>query len=309
MMGRFSIKHRITQPMRSPTSSLLTTGQAAKLCEVTPDTILKWIRKGRLRGARTAGGHYRIDLRDLEPHIPPSRLEDAPPEGPSGETPQCFLQRLHCWEYLSDQGTIRDECKRCVVYRVRAARCFHMADMATDVGHAKEFCRSSCEDCEYYRRVRGLPTNVLVITPDEAILDRLTAEEVQGITLRVARNAYEASAVVESFQAAFVVIDEELSPADEPRLLESLAADPRLPGVKIVLGVPRGAADARRRAGADAGAYAMLDKPFGVRRIAALIESYPIERSMPLIPNVPVAPPGGESHASNGDKDRGTEAR
>ncbi len=47
-------------------SNLLTTGQAAKLCEVTPDTVLKWIRKGRLRGGRTAGGHFRINLIDGE---------------------------------------------------------------------------------------------------------------------------------------------------------------------------------------------------------------------------------------------------
>ena len=288
--------------MRSPTSSLLTTGQAAKLCEVTPDTILKWIRKGRLRGARTAGGHHRIDLRDLEPHIPPSRLEDpSVPESTATETPQCFLQQLHCWEYLSNRGTIRDECKGCVVYRVRAASCFQMA---SEAGHAKQFCRSSCEDCEYYRRVRGLPTNVLVITPDETLLKRLAAEEVHGITLRLARNAYEASAIVESFQAAFVVIDEELSPVGEPRLLESLSTDPRLPGVKIVLGVHGSAADARSRAEGNDVAYAVIEKPFGMRRIEALVESYPIERSIPLIPNVPTATRRGESHAESGSEAR-----
>lgn len=164
--------------------SLLTTGQAAKLCEVTPDTILKWIRKGRLRGARTAGGHYRINLRDLEPHIPPGSLE-----GPSPEMPVCFPQRLHCWEYLSDKGVVREECKRCVTYRVREAQCFQMADLGTEMGHAKQFCRSSCEDCEYYRRVQGLPTNVLVITPDEALLERLSTEENHSITLGFARSA------------------------------------------------------------------------------------------------------------------------
>ena len=48
---------------------LLTTGQAARLCSVTPDTVLKWIKKGRLRGVRTAGGHYRIERRLLDPLI------------------------------------------------------------------------------------------------------------------------------------------------------------------------------------------------------------------------------------------------
>ena len=255
--------------------SVLTTGQAAKLCEVTPDTILKWITKGRLRGARTAGGHYRIDLRDLEPHIPPGRLEKA-----SAEMPKCFLQKLHCWEYLSDKGAIREECKTCVVYRVEAAQCFQMADLGTEVGHARQFCRSSCEDCVYYRRVQGLPTNVLVITPDEALLERLAAEQNNSITLRLARSAYEASAIIQHFQAAFVVVDEEILTTGEAGLLDHLSTDPRLPGVKIVLGVQHGTASARRGGRNDDVVFSVIEKPFGSRRIAAVVNSFPIERSM-----------------------------
>jgi hypothetical protein len=39
--------------------NLLTKGQAVKLCSVTPDTI----KKGRISGARTAGGENRQDHR------------------------------------------------------------------------------------------------------------------------------------------------------------------------------------------------------------------------------------------------------
>ena len=49
----------------------LTTGQAAELCSVTPDTVLKWIRSGRLAAART----WRYD-RYLENH----NLCDLPPD-------------------------------------------------------------------------------------------------------------------------------------------------------------------------------------------------------------------------------------
>jgi len=36
----------------------LTTGQMAKLLSVTPDTVLKWIKRDKLPALRTAGGHY-----------------------------------------------------------------------------------------------------------------------------------------------------------------------------------------------------------------------------------------------------------
>ena len=41
------------------------TGQAARYCFVTSDTILNWIHKGSLQAQRTAGGQYRIRREDL----------------------------------------------------------------------------------------------------------------------------------------------------------------------------------------------------------------------------------------------------
>ena len=245
------IKPRRERPIMRRNPSLLTTGQAARLCEVTPDTILKWITKGRLRGARTAGGHYRINPRDLEPHMTPGRLEEA-----SADTPRCSPEGLHCWECLGDKGVVQDKCKKCV----------------------------------YYRRVQGLPTNVLVITPDEALLERLSTEENDSVTLRFARSAYEASAIAQDFQAAYVVVDEELLAAGEVGLLDHLSTDPRLPGVRIVLGVQHGTAGAQgdeRNKDEDV-VYGVIEKPFGLRRIAAVINSFPIERSMPPDPTVKV---------------------
>ena len=42
-----------------------TTGQAARFCYVTSDTILNWIHAGSLMAQRTAGGQYRIRREDL----------------------------------------------------------------------------------------------------------------------------------------------------------------------------------------------------------------------------------------------------
>ncbi|MEU6725427.1 excisionase family DNA-binding protein [Nonomuraea wenchangensis] len=37
------------------------TSEAALTCRVTAETILAWAKAGRLRAARTPGGHYRFD--------------------------------------------------------------------------------------------------------------------------------------------------------------------------------------------------------------------------------------------------------
>lgn len=49
----------------SPTPTLLTTGQAAKLCVVDPRTIARWADAGLLLSHRTAGGRRRIRSSDL----------------------------------------------------------------------------------------------------------------------------------------------------------------------------------------------------------------------------------------------------
>ncbi len=257
--------------------NLLTTGQAAQLCSVTPDTILKWIKKGRLSGVRTAGGHYRIEHQDLDPLI----VSPRPAGSPSRQVPERYPQGLRCWEYFGDGGAVTDDCRRCVVYRVRAARCFLIAGMEPDVGHAHRFCQGSCEDCVYYRRVKGLATNVLVITSDNDLIDRLAGEEDESVTLRFARNAYEASAIIQDFRPAFAVIDAECVPAEDGELLDSLAADPRVPGLKIILVVPPGRTGRKRRQPKNGLVVNVLEKPFGGRRIAAAINGLPVDLLTP----------------------------
>ncbi len=42
-----------------------TTGQIAKHCHVTPETVANWIKKGRLKAGTTPGGHYRVYREEL----------------------------------------------------------------------------------------------------------------------------------------------------------------------------------------------------------------------------------------------------
>jgi excisionase family DNA binding protein len=258
-------------------SSYLTTGQAARLCSVTPDTILKWIKRGRLAGTRTAGGHYRVERRDLEPYIPAAEQADQR----AAQNVRARAARFpHCWELFTDNGTVREDCEQCVVYKVGAERCFVMAGLGVEVGHSRHFCQSSCDECVYYRRVQGLATDVLLITPDDNLIHKLSADEHERVSLRFAHGGYEASAILHDFRPAFVAIDVELLLNGEAGLLESLSADARIPGMRVILlatpGIPP--QEVSRLKNGDV--VGVLRKPFSAQDIAAVISRHEVDSGM-----------------------------
>jgi len=256
--------------MPSSESRQLTTGEAAELCSVQPDTVLKWVKKGRLRAVRTAGGHHRIDYRDLESFLRAHRVG-----GEAQPANQATAQPVRCWEFFSDQGVLRDACKECVVYRVRAALCFEMLGLGKEVGHAKLFCQNSCEDCAYYRRVKGLKVNVLVVSQDEDLVGNLAGEDSEDLSLRFVHNGYEASAAIHDFRPAFAVVDRDLIPDGGKELVDCLTRDSRVPGLKIILAVP--GVGRRRRKESEKDAMEVLVKPFGLDRVTAAVNRLPVE--------------------------------
>ena len=233
--------------MSSERSDLLTTGQAAKLCAVTPDTVLKWIKKGRLKASRTAGGHYRVALPDLRPFLAGFGQGEGPRAGTqatvhvsSHDGTVATAEEVPCWEYLAVDGSVQEECKQCVVYRVRATRCFLMAGLDGDVGHSRQFCHGSCEDCVYYQRLQGGSASVLFITADQNLEGQIEGFGGEEISLRFARNGYEASTVIQDFRPEILIIDLEGLPDHGFGLLDSIAADPRLPHARVILVAPPG---------------------------------------------------------------------
>jgi len=257
-------------------ATMLTTGRAARLCSVTPDTVLKWIKNGRLPANRTAGGHYRVEERDVLAVL--SHRNGKEP-GTQEVTTLCG-RPMRCWEYMNHGPG--DACKDCVAYRVHAAWCFQLANVVRGIGHEKRYCSGLCQECPYYRRVHGLPTNVLVITGDESLIQGLAKHVDESVDFRFARRGYDASAIISVFRPAWVAIDQAILENLGVGLLEALASDQRTLGARILLAVRKGTVGCQIHSRA---VFATIEEPFSADDIVAIVNRIPVE-TMPVEPAV-----------------------
>lgn len=279
VVGKGRKETGVHQTMSAEKQDLLTTGQAAKLCAVTPDTVLKWIKKGKLAASRTAGGHYRVALPDIQPFLAEFGQRGTEVIKPAGVLHPDHASRgaresdgeLPCWEFLADDGEIRESCRHCVVYRVQATRCFLMAGLESDVGHSKQFCEGSCEDCVYYQRLQGGSAPVLFITGDRELESQIECFDEDSIILRFARNGYEASALIQDFRPEILIIDMEAIPGHGLDLLDSVAADPRLPLVRVILVAPPGQMERMLQRPRHRLVVSILEKPHVCGHIADIV--------------------------------------
>jgi len=242
--------------------SLLSTGKAAKLCSVTPDTLLKWVKSGRLAARRTAGGHYRIHRDDVQRLM--SLGQRRPPNGNRQETERQFR---YCWEY-NGKGQLLDGCRECVVYEMRAQRCYEVVKLTPEIGHTKLFCKGSCLECDFFRRVREQATNVLVVTDNETLATSLKDDgKLSPYCLEVTDCEYKCSALVEVFRPDYVVIDCSLGPEASADICHHVIQDPRIPYVRVIMVGEEG----EFPHGCDKEVFARIEKPFNVKDVADCI--------------------------------------
>lgn len=63
----------------------MTTFETAKICHVSPGSVVRWVREGKLPAFMTAGGHHRIRRSDLVVFLkklripPPSEFKETTP--------------------------------------------------------------------------------------------------------------------------------------------------------------------------------------------------------------------------------------
>ena len=237
----------------------ISTGKAAELCAVTPDTILKWIKSGKLTARRTAGGHHRIPMESLEAFLREAAEEEAAPVETDFQ---------YCWEYHAPEEKIPEECQQCLAFKSRALRCFELSTLTPEAGFGGLFCGTSCEACEYFQQLRE-PAPVLVFTDDPELQQTLQQDhDAARMVLQFTRNEYEGATLIDSFRPDYVVVDSTSLGERCQDLCRHIVQDPRIPDVRIILAV----APEQRRREERTGIYPCLGKPFTAQQLETQIE-------------------------------------
>ncbi len=209
----------------------LTTTQAAKLLSVSSDTVLKWVKAGKIESYRTPGGHCRIPSRAISKLLPSVKVDAEP-------VPTSEVSSKYCWQYNSDENGVTAECERCVVYRSKALRCYELKDLPQGAGFLKLHCESTCEECEYFQLVRGTGTNILVISRDERLKSRLRKECAHAdreLRLEFVGGEYECAVLIEKFRPDYVVIDGSMGIRRTREICTNISNDDRVLFTRIVI--------------------------------------------------------------------------
>lgn len=134
----------------------LSTGEAARHCLVSPDTIGNWIASGHLPAQRTRGGQWRIRVDDLRAFMAAHGMRTDSLNEDLGLSPSCW----EFWSSLEKTGPCphaTPECADCPVHRSRAGVCHEIRPLLP--GGTRR--APSCVDCIFFVTVRGVERNEL----------------------------------------------------------------------------------------------------------------------------------------------------
>jgi excisionase family DNA binding protein len=131
-----------------------TTNDIARMCNVTRQTAINWIKSRKLKANFTPGGHRRVLEEDLIAFFKENRMDPAIIETYENEHRKTVPP---CWEYFSMGFTSRSsrhDCERCLIKEARAQRCFAIARALPPEEMA---CQPDCGQCSYFRRYGDAP--------------------------------------------------------------------------------------------------------------------------------------------------------
>lgn len=243
-----------------------TTSQAARMLSVSADTVLKWVRAGKIRSYRTPGGHARIPMEAITALLPSSAAERALMEGAGSAREEPYR---YCWDFYAGPEGVGQACRDCVVYKSQARRCYEMREIPEEFGHLKLFCDSSCNDCEFYQITRQQALCALVVSRNTSWLEKLADQsDESSLELQFVASEYECAAKIEKFRPDYIVLDCSFGMARTRDICCSLARDERIPFTHIILT----SRQAQWKEDCDAEIFAWIKKPFSVRQLTELVE-------------------------------------
>ena len=241
----------------------ITTSQAAEFLSVSPDTVLKWARAGKLSSYRTLGGHFRISISSLE--AMPSGISRA-----SGEIENAShrVPYQYCWEYFSRGNGINLECQECITYRSGSKRCYELRDLPDGLGCLGVYCKTNCEECDYFSLVKEKGLHVLAVGKMAFLKKASDDTGLRDIHIRFAEDEYECAASIEKFRPDCIVVDCSLGKKRTRTICERLFSDPRIPVVRIILATQ----NERLYEYCDKEIFGWIRKPFSIHQLKDCIK-------------------------------------
>jgi excisionase family DNA binding protein len=245
----------------------MTTTQAARLLSVSPDTVLKWVRAGKVKSYRTLGGHFRIPISELESLAVTAR---APLRAAATVTQPIAHQ--YCWEYLAAGGEIKAECRDCITFKSRARRCYELKELPGGLGCLNLMCDADCEQCEYYQQVQGQGLNILVLSESKTIVTGgERRSNANGLRIRFASTEYEAAVLIQRFRPDYVVVDCAFGKKRTGAICNNLFDDVRIPVARIILS----SKTRRIQDYCDKEVFGWIRKPFAIEQLRECIQGVP----------------------------------
>ena len=247
--------------------SYFTTTEAAKVLSVSADTVLKWVRAGKIQSYRTPGGHSRIPKEAVAKMLPGDLK--TPEESVEDLDPYKKTIYKYCWDFYAKGGVIKEDCRHCVAFRTRAQRCYEMRDLPKEFGLLQLHCKTGCDECDYYMLKKDQEVNALILIRDRKILNLLLKEARQShFIIKFALSEYECASMIEKIRPDYIVIDCSIGLMRTQNLCQNLIQDERIPNVRIILSSKKATA----KEYCDNEAFGWITKPFSIRQLEDLIQ-------------------------------------
>jgi excisionase family DNA binding protein len=245
----------------------LTTTQAARLLSVSSDTVLKWVKAGKIESYRTLGGHFRIPTSALDIISPPG--DKTVTVLPVSEHPETFQ---YCWEYLAGEGKIKAECCNCITYLSRARRCYELKDLPGGMGCLNLMCDTDCTNCDYHRLAKGQKLTILVISKNKKIInDADNIDKSHDFQVKFAGNEYQAAVIIQDFRPDYIIVDCALGRKRTGDICSSIFNDKRIPVARIILSSKVKKIDNY----CDRKVFGWIRKPFAIEHFRECIRGIP----------------------------------